>query len=96
MTCSWLLLRRKRCCGDDRCFALLKHLSAKTRIALERTDEPEVLDEVIEDLLEHMSKLQDEGIRPDKIVEVFNCLMQMPQEMANMLYSLAEAGALPE
>ncbi len=90
-------------CGDDRCYALLKNLCAKTGITLERTDEPEALEDVIDDLLDHMSELQDEEIGPDEIEEMFDVLMrmpdselhQMPQELVNMLYSLAEAGELP-
>ena len=91
-------------CGDDRSYALLKDLCAKTGITPERTDEPEALDDVIEDLLDHMSELQDEEIGPDEIEEMFDVLMQMPdselrqmpQELAEKLYCLAEAGELPE
>lgn len=90
-------------CGDDRGFALLKDLCAKAGIMLERTDEPEALNDVIEDLLDHISGLQDKEIGPDEIEEMMDILMQMPdselrqmpQELADMLYSLAEAGELP-
>ena len=51
-----------------------------------------------------MSELQDEEIGPDEIEEIFDVLMQMPdselrqmpQELAEKLYCLAEAGELPE
>ena len=46
----------------------------------------------------------DEEPSPEEIEEMFDVLMQtsdaefqqMPQELVNMLYSLAEAGVLPE
>ena len=90
-------------CGDDRCYALLKNLCARTGIALERTDELEALEAVTEDFLDHMSDFQDEELEPDEIEEMFDVLMQtpdselrqMPQELVDMLYSLAEAGELP-
>ena len=91
-------------CGDDRCFSLLKDFCGKTGIRIERTDAPELLDEVMQDLLEHMG--EDENGEPDfeQMDEMFDTLMlmtdgelkQMPREMANMMYSLAEAGELPE
>ena len=91
-------------CGDDRAFSLLKDLCTKTGIRLERTEEPEALDDVIDDLLNHLSGDEDEEPSPEEIDEMFDALMQtsdaelrqIPQELVNMLYSLAEAGVLPE
>lgn len=59
--------------------------------------------DVIGELLDHLSGDDDAGPDPDEIEEMFAVLMQMsdrelrqmPQELVNMLYSLAEAGELP-
>jgi len=59
---------------------------------------------VIDDLLDHLAGDEDEEPSPEEIDEMFDGLMQtsdaelrqMPQELVNMLYSLAEAGVLPE
>ncbi len=91
-------------CGDDRAFSLLKDLCTKTGIRLERTEEPEALDEVIDELLEHLSGPEEAAPSPVEIAAMEDVLMQMsddelrrlPQEMVNMLFSLAEYGALPE
>ena len=95
---------RTICCGDDRAFSLLKDLCAKTGIRLERKEEPEALDDVIDDLLDHLAGDEDEEPTLEEIDEMLDALMQasdaelrqMPQELVNMLYSLAEAGVLPE
>ena len=91
-------------CGDERCFSLLKDLCAKTGIRLEKTDDPEALNDVIGDLLEHLAGEEDAEFDPKEVEEMFDVLMQMPdselrqmpQELVNMLYSLSEAGALPD
>ena len=91
-------------CGDDRCFALLKDLCEKTGIQRERTDELEALDEVMQSLLEHMAEDEDDLSTEDELAELVEALTQMsdtelrsaPQEIVNMLYSLAEAGELPD
>ena len=91
-------------CGDERCFSLLKDLCAKTGIRLEKTDDPEALNDVIGDLLEHLAGEDDAELDPNEFEEMFDVLMQMPdselrqmpQELVNMLYSLSEAGALPD
>ena len=91
-------------CGDERCFSLLKDLCAKTGIRLEKTDDPEALNDVIGDLLEHLAGEEDAELDPNEFEEMFDVLMQMPdselrqmpQELVNMLYSLSEAGALPD
>ena len=91
-------------CGDERCFSLLKDLCAKTGIRLEKTDDPEALNDVIGDLLEHLAGEEDAELDPKEVEEMFDVLMQMPdselrqmpQELVNMLYSLSEAGALPD
>ena len=59
---------------------------------------------MIDDLLDHLAGDNDEEPSPEEIEEMFDVLMQtsdaefqqMPQELVNMLYSLAEAGVLPE
>lgn len=91
-------------CGDERCFSLLKDLCAKTGIRLEKTDDPEALNDVIGDLLDHLADEEDSELDPKEVEEMFDVLMQMPdselrqmpQELVNMLYSLSEAGALPD
>jgi len=91
-------------CGDERCFSLLKDLCAKTGIRLEMTDDPEALNDVIGDLLDHLAGEEDAELDPKEVEEMFDVLMQMPdselrqmpQELVNMLYSLSEAGALPD
>lgn len=91
-------------CGDERCFSLLKDLCAKTGIRLEKTDDPEALNDVIGDLLEHLAGEEASELDPKEVEEMFDVLMQMPdselrqmpQELVNMLYSLSEAGALPD
>ena len=91
-------------CGDERCFSLLKDLCAKTGIGLEMTDDPEALNDVIGDLLEHLAGEEEAELDPKEVEEMFDVLMQMPdselrqmpQELVNMLYSLSEAGALPD
>ena len=91
-------------CGDERCFSLLKDLCAKTGIRLEKTDDPEALNDVIGDLLEHLAGEEEAELDPKEVEEMFDVLMQMPdselrqmpQELVNMLYSLSEAGALPD
>lgn len=92
------------CCGDDRCFALLKDLCGKTGIQIERTDELEALDEVMQSLLEHMAGDEDDLSVEDELSALIEALTQMsdtelrtaPPEIVNMLCSLAEAGALPD
>ena len=91
-------------CGDERCFSLLKDLCAKTGIRLEKTDDPEALNDVIVDLLDHLAGEEDAELDPKEVEEMFDVLMQMPdsefrqmpQELVNMLFSLSEAGALPD
>lgn len=91
-------------CVDDHCYALLKDLCAKTGIRLEKTNEPEAFHDVVEDLLEYLANSEDGEPDQEDIEEMFDMLMQMsdgelrqmPQELVNMLYSLAEEGALPE
>ncbi len=59
---------------------------------------------MIDDLMDHLAGDNDEEPSPEEIEEMFDVLMQtsdaefqqMPQELVNMLYSLAEAGVLPE
>lgn len=59
---------------------------------------------MIDDLLDHLAGDEDEEPCPEEIDEMFDGLMQtsdaelrqMPQELVNMLYSLAETGVLPE
>lgn len=59
---------------------------------------------MIDDLLDHLAGDNDEEPSPEEIEEMFDVLMQtsdaefqqMPKELVNMLYSLAEAGVLPE
>jgi hypothetical protein len=92
------------CCGDDRSFALLKDLCTKTGIQIERTDQLQALDEVMQNLLENMGESEEGEPDYEQLEAMFDMLMQMrdselkqmPQEMADMLYSLAEAGELPE
>ena len=91
-------------CGDDRCFALLKDLCGKAGIQIERTDELEALDEVLQDLLEHMADDEDDLSPEEELAELTGALMRMsdtelraaPPEIVNMLYSLVEAGELPD
>ena len=91
-------------CGDERCFSLLKDLCAKTGIRLEKTDDPEALNDVIDDLLEYLAGSEDAEPDPKEVEEMFDILMQMPdselrqmpQELVNMLTSLSEEGALPD
>ena len=59
---------------------------------------------MIDDLLDHLAGDEDKEPSPEEIDEMFDGLMQtsdaelrqMPQELVNLLYSLAEAGVLPE
>lgn len=91
-------------CGDDRCFFLLKDLCGKTGIRLERTDDLEALDDVVQDLLDDMTEDDEFGEDDDEgMAELFDAVMamsdqelwQLPGDIANMLFSLAEAGELP-
>ncbi|MGN0982904.1 MAG: DUF6930 domain-containing protein [Candidatus Limivicinus sp.] len=90
-------------CGDERCYAILKDLCAKTGIQLERTAALKTLRRVMRDLLEHTA--EDENEEPDaEQLEIFELLMQMrdgdltqlPQDVATLLLRLAEAGVLSE
>ena len=59
---------------------------------------------MIGDLLDHLADEEDSELDPKEVEEMFDVLMQMPdselrqmpQELVNMLYSLSEAGALPD
>ena len=59
---------------------------------------------MIGDLLEHLAGEEASELDPKEVEEMFDVLMQMPdselrqmpQELVNMLYSLSEAGALPD
>lgn len=93
-------------CGDDRSFALIKDLCAKTGIRSERTDEMDALYDVIDQLIDESEEDDyDDDFDPDEeteeLIEALSMLPDselrtMPREMANMLLSLAEADILPE
>lgn len=93
-------------CRDDRCFAIVKDLCEKTGIKLVRGDEFELLDDALASMLEHMSGDMDDMDDTDdeETAELFDTLMQMrddelrqmPRELVTMLYSLADAGELPD
>ena len=91
-------------CRDDRCFALLKDLCDKAGIQIERTDKMEALDGVLQELLEHMAGDEDSLSEEEELTQLIEALSQMsdnelrsaPPEIVNLLYSLAEAEALPD
>ena len=91
-------------CRDDRCFALLKDLCDKAGIRIERTDKMEALDGVLQELLEHMAGDEDSLSEEEELTQMIEVLSQMsdnelrsaPPEIVNLLYSLAEAEALPD
>ena len=91
-------------CADDRCYALLKDICLKSGIGIERTDEMTELYNAMEYLLDHLD--DDDDYEPDEedVDEMFETLMgmsdselrQMPKELADMMFSLALEGELPE
>ena len=91
-------------CRDDRCFALLKDLCDKAGIRIERTDETELLNDALQGLMEHLNGKEGDLSEEDHMAEMLQALSQMsdaelcsaPPEVVDMLYSLAEAGELPE
>lgn len=63
--------------GDDRCYAIMRDLCAKTGIELAREEELEALDEVRRDLLEHMGMDEDGEPDFDQLEQLCENLMQM-------------------
>ena len=95
---------KKISCGDNRCFAILKDLCAKTGIQLIRTDSLAALSQVMEHFLGNLG-IDEEG-EPDfeQLEALFDSLMQMrdgellqmPEEMVVMLLDMAEDGIVPD
>ena len=92
-------------CGDDRCFALLKDFCEKTGIQIERSDELEALDEVLQSLLENMAEdEEDEDSADEELNELLEKLAFLsdadlrsaPKDIKEMLYNMAEMGVLPD
>lgn len=90
-------------CGDDRCFAILKNLCEKTGIRLIRTDECELLDDVLADLQGRMPEDGEEDLDDEELEALFDLLIhmtdeelrQLPKDYIQILFSLSEAGQLP-
>ena len=95
---------KKISCGDNRCFAVLKDLCAKTGIQLIRTDSLVALPQVMEDFLGNLGIGEEGEPNFEQLEALFDSLMQMrdgellqmPEEMVVMLMNLAEAGIVPD
>lgn len=89
--------------ADDRCFAILRDLCAKTGIGLTR-EEPEALSEVMQDLLSNMGMDEDGEPNLEQLELLCENLMQMrdgelkqmSEEMVNMLLDMADWGVVPK
>ena len=52
-------------CGEERSFSMLRDLCEKTGIAMEKTDELEVLDDALMSLLDHMREMDEDEDEDD-------------------------------
>ena len=90
-------------CAEERCFSLLKDFCAKAGIELAKVTETVLLSDAVSDLLDHMATY-DEDPEQMEMEQMLDALLQMtdselcelPQELIDMLFSLAATNALPE
>ena len=90
-------------CAEERCFWLLEDFCAKAGIELVKVGKTVLLSDAVSDLLDHMATY-DEDPEQMEMEQLLDTLIQMddhelrelPQELIDMLFSLAATNALPE
>lgn len=88
---------------DDRAEAILEDFCKKTGIRMQRTGEPEMMEEILEDLLEHMERSFSDDAALDEDISLMlgmlgamseDELRQMPRDLAEGILQMADLGLL--